>query len=244
MVTMAARSPILPVMQVTRTKHGLRLSQHGVVISELRTSPGPTHSVFDVLAAMIMILRPSGRVGVLGFAGGGMLAPLHGLGLRTELVTVDLDQSSYGLFCENCPEWVAGVRWQRADAVEWLHRQTRKFDLLMDDLSVPWAGDVVKPDISWATVPELIQRRLKPGGVAVLNLMSPPGGRWGPGLARVTRRFQTARIIQLDDFENRILVAGQNLPAARVLGKRLGQALRKLHSRQAGRVHVRTVPRG
>jgi len=31
------------LMTITPTKHSLRLSQHGVVISELRTSPGPTH---------------------------------------------------------------------------------------------------------------------------------------------------------------------------------------------------------
>jgi hypothetical protein len=56
------------LVTVTLTKHGLRLSQHGVVISELRTTPGPTHSVVDVLAALIAVLAPAGRIGVLGFA--------------------------------------------------------------------------------------------------------------------------------------------------------------------------------
>ena len=59
-------------MDITSTKHGLRLSQHGVVISEMRATPGPTHSVFDVLAALVAVLMPAGRIGVLGFAGGGM----------------------------------------------------------------------------------------------------------------------------------------------------------------------------
>jgi spermidine synthase len=242
LVTLAAQFAILPAMRVTRTKHGLRLSQHGVVISELRTSPGPTHSVFDVLAAVLILLRPVGRIGVLGFAGGGMLAPLHGLGMKSELATVDLDQASYDLFREHCPKWVAGVRWERADAVQWLRRQTRTFDLLMDDLSVPQAGDVVKPDISWRIVPGLIRRRLKPDGVAVFNLMSPPEDSWPRGLAEVTRGFHTARIIHFDDFENRILIASRELPSAQVLGKQLRQALRQLRSRQAGRVQVRSVP--
>ena len=61
-------------MDITATRHGLRLSQHGVVISEMRTAAGPTHSVFDVLAALVPLLAPRGRVGVLGFAGGGMMA--------------------------------------------------------------------------------------------------------------------------------------------------------------------------
>jgi hypothetical protein len=228
-------------MRVTQTKHGLRLSQHGVVISELRTTPGPTHSVFDVLAALLMILRPGRRVGVLGFAGGGMLAPLQELGMKAPFATVDLDQASYDLFCRHCPQWVTGVQWEHADAVQWLHRQPRKFDLLMDDLSVPQAGDVVKPDICWRVVPDLIQRRLKPDGIAVFNLMSPPEGRWRAGLAGITRSFPAARIIQLDDFENRILITGRKLPPAQALGKQLRQVLRQLRSRQAGRVHVRSL---
>jgi len=220
-------------MQVTRTKYGLRLSQHGVVISELRTSPGPTHSVFDVLAALIIMLRPAGRVGVLGFAGGGMLAPLHQLGLKTNFATVDLDQASYDLFCQHCPQWVASVRWQRADAGQWLKRQAGKFDLLMDDLSVSQDGDVVKPDICWSVLPELMRRRLKSDGVAIFNLMSPPGGRWRRSVAELTRSFRAAQIIHFDDFENRILIAGNDLPSAPVLGRRLAEALRQLHSRQA-----------
>ena len=43
---------MLSEMNITKTEHGLRMSQHGVVITELRTSPGPTHSVADVLAAV------------------------------------------------------------------------------------------------------------------------------------------------------------------------------------------------
>jgi len=230
-------------MRVTRTKHGLRLSQHGVVISELRLTPGPTHSVFDVLAALIMSLRPAGRVGVLGFAGGGMLAPLQGLGIKSPLATVDLDQASYDLFCKHCPHWMPGVEWERGDAVQWLRRQTGKFALLMDDLSVPQNGDVVKPDICWQVMPELMRRRLELNGVAIFNLMSPPEDRWSAGLATITRGFRTARIIHLDDFENRILIAGKELPAAQILGKQLRKTLRQLRSRQANRVHVRSLPR-
>jgi len=80
---------------ITPTKHGLRLSQHGVVISELRTSPGPTHSVFDVLAATIAVLAPKNRIGVLGFAGGGMMSPLRGLGVEAAIDSVDLDRAGY-----------------------------------------------------------------------------------------------------------------------------------------------------
>jgi len=228
-------------MRIIRTKQGLRLSQHGVVISELRTSPGPTHSVFDVLAALMMSLCPAGRIGVLGFAGGGMIAPLQALGMKSSFGTVDLDQASYDLFCQHCPDWVAGVRWQRADAVHWLRRQTAGFDFLLEDLSVPQDGDVVKPDICWQVLPGLIRQKLKRNGVAVFNLLSPPDHNWRRGLVKVTRGFRAAQIVHLDDFENRILIAGDELPSAAALSRGLRRLLRQLRSRQAERVRVRRV---
>lgn len=228
-------------MNITRTKHGLRLSQHGVVISELRTSPGPTHSVFDVLAALIVVLAPAGRIGVLGFAGGGMVAPLRGLGADSVIDSVDLDRAGYDLFRRHCPKWAAGVNWQQADAVIWLRQQPQEFGLLMDDLSVPRDGDVVKPPISWNVLPALMRRRLRPRGIAVFNLLRPSGGTWNPDLARVAGVFPMARCIELDEFENRILVAGESLPSARQLGAALRTALRQLRSRQAERIQVRTV---
>lgn len=226
---------------ITPTKHGLRLSQHGVVISELRTAPGPTHSVFDVLAAVIAVLAPVGRIGVLGFAGGGMIAPLRGLAVASVIDSVDLDRAGYDLFRQHCPEWAGGVTWQQADAVAWLRQQPREFGLLMDDLSVPQDGDVFKPAISWNVLPKLMHQRLRPGGFGVFNLLPAPGGTWNSDLTRIVGLFGTARIINLDEFENRILIAGDALPTARELGSLLRQSLCRLRSRQAGRIQVRMV---
>ena len=226
---------------ITPTKHGLRLSQHGVVISELRTSPGPTHSVFDVLAATIAVLAPKDRIGVLGFAGGGMIAPLRGMGVTSVIDSVDLDRAGYDLFRQHCPEWAGGVKWQQADAVAWLREQPRTFGLLMDDLSVPQDGDVFKPAISWDVLPELMRSRLRPGGFGVFNLLPEPGDTWNSDLTRVVSLFKTARIIDLDDFENHILITGDTLLTARELGSQLRQSLKRLRSRQAGRIQVRTV---
>ena len=228
-------------MDITPTKHGLRLSQHGVVISELRTAPGPTDSVFDVLAALIATLAPAGRVGVLGFAGGGMMAPLRGLEVDAVIDSVDLERAGYDLFCQHCPSWSNRVNWQQADAVQWLRGQRAKFDLLMDDLSVPRDGDVFKPDLSWNVLPELIRQRLRPEGVAVFNLMLSPGVHWNEALPKITRHFTAARLVHLDEFENRILIAGEELPPARALGISLRRALHRLRSRQATRIQVRGI---
>jgi spermidine synthase len=226
-------------MDIVPTRRGLRLSQHGVVISELRTTPGPTHSVFDVLAALIAVFAPSGRLGVLGFAGGGIMAPLRSLGVETAIDTVDLERAGYDLFRQHCPAWAKYVKWRQAEASAWLRQQTPDFCLLLDDLSICHEGDVVKPDISWEVLPQLIRQRLAPGGIGIFNLMLPANGTWNPGLSRVTERFRAARVIQLDEFENRIVVASDKLPSARTLGAILRRALHRLGSRQAGRIQVR-----
>lgn len=229
------------VTLITPTKHGLRLSQHGVVISELRTSPGPTHSVFDVLAASIAVLAPRERIGVLGFAGGGMIAPLRGLGVEAVIDSVDLDRGGYDLFRQHCPQWARGVNWQQSDAIAWLRKQPRNFGLLMDDLSVPQNGDVFKPAVSWEVLPKLMRSRLRPGGFGVFNLLPAPGGTWDSDVKGIVDLFGAACLIALDDFENQILITGETLPTARELGSQLRQILRRIRSRQAGRIQVRTV---
>jgi len=226
-------------MKILPTRTGLRFSAHGVVISELCTRPGPTHSVFDVLAALIAVLRPAGRVGVLGFAGGGMMAPLHALGVKARLHCVDLDRACYEIFRQHCPEWAEGIRWTHADALAWLRRQRTPFDLILEDLTIAHDGDVVKPGVTWSALPDLIPQRLVPGsGVAVCNLLLPPSGRWQPGLGDLAARFRTVRVVNFDDFENRILIGGEALPSARQLSVQLRGALGRIRSRQARRIRV------
>ena len=230
-----------PAMNITSTSGGLRLSQHGVVISELRHAPGPTHSVFDVLAALVVALVPAGRIGLLGFAGGSLLAPLRHLGAAATVAAVDLDPVGYELFRRHCARWAGAVTWEQADAADWLDRQPAAFDLLLDDLSVVEGGEVVKPAITWTRLPDLVRRRLRPGGCGVFNLLRPPGGNWDPELSRLVALYPAARVVDLDEFENRIVVVADSLPTARQLGTQLRASLRQLGSRQAGRIRIRTL---
>jgi hypothetical protein len=238
-MTVARRLAILRAMDIQSTRHGVRLSQHGVVISELRTSPGPTHSVFDVLAAVIAVLAPRGRIGILGFAGGGIIAPLTALGVTTRLAAVDLDRGSYNLFRRHCPAWSGRVAWQQADAAEWLRRQPAPFDLLLDDLSVPCDDDVVKPEISWNGMGGLMRQKLKPQGFAICNLLPSAHGRWEPRLGQLAGLFEANLVLHLDEFDNRILIAARTLPSAHALGRQVRQQLQAIRSRQAGRIHIR-----
>jgi hypothetical protein len=98
---------------------------------------------------------------------------------------------------------------------------------------------VVKPNISWEVLPRLVRRRLAPEGLAVFNLLLPPERRWKPGLDRVRAPFENACVVDLTDFENRILVVGRQVPSARHLAAQLRQHLARIGSRQAGKVRVR-----
>jgi len=227
-------------MDVQPTRGGLRLSQHGVVISEIRLKPGPTHSIFDVLAALVAVAGPAGRVGILGFAGGGMMAPLRRLGFSGLVEAVDLDWVSHELFARHCCGWAGPVNWHHGDAVDWLRSQQRDFSVLVEDLSVPLAGDVFKPEVSWDVLPQLMAERLSLGGVAILNQIPRKNGDWPLTWAGFGRQLGPVLTVRLDDFENRILVTGQSIGTARGLGARLREALRVLGSRQADRLQVRT----
>ncbi len=230
----------LPVMEIRSTLGGIRLSQHGVVISEVRLKPGPTHSVFDVLAGLIAILRPSGRLGILGFAAGGMLAPLRGLGCEVGVDGVDLDPASYDVFQKYCSSWAGDLCWEQADAVAWLGRRRGKYSVLVDDLSVPMSGDVFKPDVSWEVIPTLMRRRLGRGGVAIFNCLPGPDGRIPSVFAERVAALGPALVILMDDFENKVVMAGPGTPSARWVGKELRSALRRIGSLQSARLQVRS----
>jgi spermidine synthase len=215
--------------------------QHDVVVSEVRTRPGPTHSVFDVLSATVALFGHEGRVALLGFAGGGMLAPLQAMGHGRPFDAVDLDRGAYLLFRDHCPRWSRQVRWHHGDAAAWLQVVTRRHDLLIEDLSVPEGGDVFKPEISWSRMPALMRRRLARHGIAVFNLLKPAHGRWEPEFSRVAGGFRCARSVELETYENRILITGDRLPSARRLSVGLKSLLRGIGSRMGDEVRVRTV---
>lgn len=232
----AARAEADPV-RLRTTRRGWRLSQHGTVLSEILAEPGPTHSVFDLLAAACLLPARARNLALLGFGGGGTVAALRALGTPLTVHAVDLDPTGREVLRASGCRWLAPWRWARAEAASWLARQGA-FDVIVDDLSIPVAGDVVKPGITWETLPALVPRHLRRGGLAVFNLLRPPGVSWPDAVRRVTPGFRSVRVVVLEEFENRIVLAAEDLPAAREIQARLRATLDRLGSRQAGRFRV------
>jgi len=224
-------------MKIVRTRRGARMVDGRDVLSEIRATPGPTHSLFDILAAGIAGLGRGPRCAVLGFAGGGVVAPLRALGFDHPLHAVDLSRAGEPLFRELCGKWAGDVRLSESDAADWLRRAPHRFDIVLEDLTVPAPGGAVKPYISIDELPPLVAERLSPVGVVIVNLLPYPGMSWPVLIARIAAPHAWACVVECRDFENRLVVAGPGLPAtARGVASALRRALRDLDSRQATRI--------
>jgi len=230
--------------RIERFPGGARLVEADVVLSEVRAAPGPTHDLFDLLAAAIVALAPGPRLALLGFAAGGILAPLRGMGWEHPVEAVDLDLAGVPLFRELCGAWAGEVRVDRDDALAWLARRRRRFDAILEDLSVPGIDGGTKPPVSLDGLPGLIPRRLAPGGIAVVNLLPVTGMGWGEIVALAGAHYRTRLLVEFELWENRVLVGGDALPPARQAGRRIRDRLRALGSREADRLRVRSLPPG
>lgn len=230
-------------MKVVRTRRGARLVDGRDVLSDVLARPGPTHGLFDILAACIATLGRGDRFAMLGFAGGGVVAPLRALGFAHRIDAVDLSRAAEPLFRELSSDWAGDVRLAEMDAAAWLRASRRRFDVILEDLTVPGPGGAVKPEVSLEVLPRLMRSRLRPGGAAVVNTLPLPGMPYGDLLRQLGAPFPLVHVLDCDDYENRVLIAGQDLEPRRVIAADLRAALLRLGSRQAARWSLRGLGR-
>jgi hypothetical protein len=230
-------------VRVVRTGRGARIVEGDVVLSEILARPGATDTLFDVLAACVAALAPGPRAAILGFAGGGMIAPLRAMGFAGPVEAVDLSRAGEPLFRELSDAWAGDVRLAQQDAVGWLRRRRAPWDVIVEDLSIHRDGETIKPYAALDPLPRLIAQRLGARGVAVLNVLPLPGTLWPSLLAQITAPYAAATVIELDEYDNRIAVAGPALPPAREVARRVRGALRACGSNQAEMLAFRTLPR-
>ena len=106
---------------------------------------------------------------------------------------------------------------------------------------MPSPAGTVKPYVSFDTLPDRIHSRLQPQGVLVLNLLPLPGTDWEAMYARVSSSYARAHALHLEDYENRVIVAGDAIPDARETGRLLRGLLRELESDMMRQLGVRTI---
>jgi hypothetical protein len=198
-------------IRTVRTRRGARLVQDDVVLSEVLAQPGPTNDIFDLIAATIAMLSRGDKVAMLGFAAGGTIAPLRAMGFAHPVEAVDLSTTGVDLFRELSRPWSFEVRFHHEDAWKWLKRRRSRFDVIIEDLSIATADGVTKPEISYGDLPALIADRLTSDGIVLTNLLPVPGMSWRRLLEKIAAPHRRAQLILLDDYENRLLLAGPGL---------------------------------
>ena len=229
-------------LRIVRMRRRARILDGDDVVSEVLDHPGPTDTLFDVLAACIAALAPGPRVAMLGFAAGGVVAPLRAMGFASPLRAVDLSLENVRLFRDMSQAWCGDVHVERDDAVSWLRRRRGAFDLILEDLAISSPDDAVKPEVSWSTLPQWVARRLQAKGVAVTNVLPLRGRSWQTLLTGVAAPFDTAYVVHLDEYVNRIVLTGA-LPSPRAVSKRIRAALASIGSTQTDRLSVRRLTR-
>jgi len=228
--------------RVVRLPRRARVLDGSDVVSEVIDHPGATDTLFDILAACVAGLATGPRVALLGFAAGGIVAPLRAMGFDAPLEAVDLSLENVALFRDLSAAWCGDVRIDRADAVAWLRASRRRYDCIVEDLAISSARDAVKPAASLRTLPELVASRLRPDGIAVTNVLPVPGRTWDSALQRIAAPFDRACVVHMGEYMNRILITGA-LPSTRALARRLRDALARIGSTQTDRIAVRTLSR-
>ena len=220
-------------------RNRVTIEENGCVLSELPRSPGPTHSVWDVMAVAVALFASGPRMAMLGFSGGGMVGALRGLGCNQQIAGVDLWSEGFDVFETIAKKWCGPVRFYSEDAVTWLRRQRSPYDVIVEDLSVPDNGDIVKPEASLASLPELMRRRITGRGIIISNLLPTPGYTW-QGLIE-SARVGPGLLVEFESYHNRVLLQGCKIEEARQSGRALRKKMRIFGSGLAEEIRVRTL---
>ncbi|CAL1130716.1 unnamed protein product [Cladocopium goreaui] len=187
--------------------------------------------VWDALALPVLATTERPSVLILGLGGGTAARALRRLRPEAQIVGVELDAEVIRLAKKHFDLDALKVEVIHQDALEFLRKDRRQFDLILDDVFVGYARSIHKP--RWLPRPgfRLAKRRLKEGGVLVSNALAEAKylqrgmQELFPGLLR----------LRVPDFENQILVAGQ-LAALEILEQASSKQLNGIKVERPGSV--------
>ncbi|MFP6640453.1 MAG: methyltransferase domain-containing protein [Myxococcota bacterium] len=198
-----------------------------------------TLNVWDAIAAPLLALPESRRkrVLLLGLGGGSVARIIRALAPGALIVGVEFDSEVVAAARAHFGLGALRLEVIVADALDVLRRERRRFDLVVEDLFVGHGDAVRKPD--WIPAPglDLAERLLRPGGLLVSNNLD-EARRVG---VHLRARFPGLLSLEVDDYENRVFVAGparldaRTLRAAVARDPVLGESVETMHFRDARR---------
>jgi spermidine synthase len=193
-------------VRVEADRFGKRLIVDETFASFHRAETPATGCVWDALAAPVLALPPRRRrrILLLGLGGGSVARILRALAPEAELVGVEFDPEVVKVARAHFGLDELELELHVEDALVRLRREKRRFDLIVEDVFVGRGDAVYKPD--WLPHPglDLAAGLLAPGGVLVSNALDE-----APAVAgALGRRFPGLLRIEVEDYDNRIFVAG------------------------------------
>ncbi|MFO0688281.1 MAG: fused MFS/spermidine synthase [Myxococcota bacterium] len=168
-----------------------------------------THCVWDAIAAPLAWLPPHRRrkILILGLGAGSVARLARALAPQAEIRGVELDGEVVRLAREHFELDALGLTVEQADARVWLERavsRAERFDAILEDVFVGRGDAVHKPD--W--IPEPAHRQAKAllvrGGLLVSNTLD----EHARVAAILREEFASLVEIRVEDYDNRVLVAG------------------------------------
>jgi spermidine synthase len=219
----ARRRDRTPRVQVDVGRRGRALRIDGSFASWYTPGRPLTDSVWDALAAPLLLLPPARRrrILILGMGGGSAARLVRAIAPRAHIVGVERDSE----VVRAARRWFdlasLGSEIVEADALGYLRRVRRRFDLVIEDLFVGHARSLRKPE----GLPEpglaLAARCTAPGGLVVSNTLDESAA-----VARVLRsHFPAVLRIDVAGYDNRVFVGA---PAG-LTGRDLRAAVSRSH---------------
>jgi spermidine synthase len=204
-----------PRVEVKLGRRGRSLRIDGTFASYYEPGLPITGSVWDALAAPLVLLPAARRrnVLVLGLGGGSVARVVRALAPAARIVGVEKNREVLGAARRWLELDALGVEVVEADAREYLARARRRFDVIVEDVFVGRGRAVHKP--AWLPAPglELARRRLARRGLLVSNTIDESSAT----LRALRRLFPATVRIEVEDYDNRVLVAGPGTLGARTL---------------------------
>ena len=204
-----------PRVRVQNSRYGRELIVDETFASLQRPGEIATGSVWDAIAAPLLALEPKRRkkVLLLGLGGGSVARIVRALAPQALIVGVELDPEVVAAARAHFGLSSLGLEVIVDDAHEVLRRERRRFDFVVEDIFIGRGDEVRKP--TWLPSPghDLAARLLKPGGVLVSNTLDEARS---VGM-HLRARFPGLLSVDVEDYENRIYVAGSESLDARTL---------------------------
>lgn len=182
-----------------------------------------TGLAWDLIAAAALLgkRRPQSIL-MLGLAGGTAFRILRHLLPDCHLTAIDIDPEVVALARRHMELDSLGIEVIIDDGYQWLARNRRRFDVVIDDVYLAGCSDVFRPSspVDVLLLPRL-KRAVAAGGVLALNLVVGPGHRSLQSRARagLRREFAVVRSIRSPHALNEVLVAGEQVAGRRRLNQ-------------------------